>query len=82
MQAASGRPFERKGVVDLPAPMLPPVPADNGLALLRAAAEAWGGVEVALDEDAEDAPCEACGDPWRSKGHACSPWPEPTCQDG
>lgn len=40
--AAAGRPFERKGVVDVPAPPLPPVPADNGLARLIAAAEEWG----------------------------------------
>jgi DNA-binding transcriptional ArsR family regulator len=44
--AAANRPFERKGVVDLPAPPLPPVPADNGLAVLRRAAEEWGNVEV------------------------------------
>lgn len=44
--AAAGRPFERKGVVDVPAPPLPPVPADNGLAALRRAAEEWGNVEV------------------------------------
>lgn len=40
--AAANRPFERKGVVDLPAPPLPPVPADNGLRRLIEAAEEWG----------------------------------------
>lgn len=44
--AAAGRPFERKGVVDVPAPPLPPVPPTNGLAALRAAAEEWGKTEV------------------------------------